>query len=197
MREVGRITSGTKTISRPQSQGPMPRWRESRELMPVPPATRNNPFLPPSSLSLSLSWSKLHLAASLSRRYYVYNALHGGISQKKANRRAREAWRDRGASASSTGPGGARWGSTAKRKRFRGTTGRRDVNWNDGNSAIYFPSSFCNPVSPAHSTLRKLELFQHARHLLVRFLFPTCSHEKTLQLQNVRWMYGSLNKRVT
>lgn len=108
MREVGRITSGTKTISRPQSQGPMPRWRESRELMPVPPATRNNPFLPLPSLSLSLSRSKLHLAASLSRRYYVYNALHGGISQKKANRRAREAWRDRGASASSTGPGGAR-----------------------------------------------------------------------------------------
>lgn len=77
--------SGESRAARRRSHDRNPRaqgWRENREI--------SGPSLPRReiirfSLSLSLSRSKLHLAASLSRRYYVYNAL--GFRKKKANRR--------------------------------------------------------------------------------------------------------------
>lgn len=52
-----------------------------------------------------------------------------------------------------------------------------------GTRQFTFLRPFATPVSPARSTLlRKLGLFQHARHLLVRFLLPTCPREKNLSV---------------
>lgn len=121
----------------------MPRCRIARTRARLT-ATRNNPFLFPSLVPrppthpLPLSQSRPHLAASLSRCYYVYNARRGGTPQKRLIDGARRRGTVEG-SPPSSGPGGAqRRGENA----FAEQTGRRDVNWNDGNSAIYFPSSF-------------------------------------------------------
>lgn len=205
MREVGRITSGTKTISRPQSQGPMPRWGENRESsMPgsLPRREIIRFSLPPSPLPppLSLSRSKLHLAASLSRRYYVYNALHGGISQKKkANRRG-----PRGVAR----PRGIRIVDGAWRGPVRLDDEAKTLSRNDRSAGCQLKRrELGNLLSfvllqpgfpPRVSTLRNLELFQHARHLLVRFLFPTCSREKNpSSCETFAGSTKSLNKRVT
>lgn len=68
MQEVEGITSGTKTISRPQSQGLMPRWRESRELMPLPPSREIIRFsfsLPSSYLFLDRNFTWLRVCPAV------------------------------------------------------------------------------------------------------------------------------------
>lgn len=87
-----------------------PRWRLARARA-RPPATRNNPsrrfsFPPSSPLRPSLSQSRLHLAASLSRCYYVYNARRGGTLQKRLIDGPRRRGAAEGSPPSSAGTGG-------------------------------------------------------------------------------------------
>lgn len=123
----------------------MPRWRVARARARLP-ATRNNLFLSlprtPSMLFLNrgFTWPRVCPAV-------ITCIMRGAVRLRK--KRLIDGPRRRGVAErsppSSVGPGGARRrGENA----FAEQTGRRDVNWNDGNSAIYFLSSFFASSAP-------------------------------------------------
>lgn len=115
MQEIERITSGTKTISRPQSQGLVPRWRESREAYARPSREiiRFSFPLPSSYLFLDRNFTWLRVCPAVItcimrctvgfRKKRLIDGPEGrGATEGHPHRRRGPA-----------GPGGARWGSTA------------------------------------------------------------------------------------